>query len=83
MHPYLPTDEALCCWRLPSSGNIIFFIVSRNPSEPASSESLSSHKSGSFKNFSIALPDKTSSGGCGKCFRIALNTLRSLTNPVL
>lgn len=58
-------------------------MVSRKPSEPASYESLSSHKSGSSKNFSITLPIRRSSGGCAKCFFIALKTLRSLTSPVL
>lgn len=58
-------------------------IVSRKPSEPASYESLSSHNSGSSKNLSITLPIRRSSGGCEKCFFIALKTLRSLTSPVL
>lgn len=62
--------------------NIIFVMVSRNPSDPASSESLSSHKSGSSRNLSIGFPSNTFPGGCGKCLRIALKTLRSLTNPV-
>lgn len=65
------------------SGNNIFVMDSRKPLDPASSESLSSHISGPSKNLSIAFPAKTSSGGCGKCFRIALRTLRSLMSPVL
>lgn len=81
-HVYLPTDGALYCLMPPASGNV-FIMDSTKPSDPASSESLSSHKSGSSKNLSIGFPTKTSSGGCGKCLRIALNTLRSLINPVL
>lgn len=68
--------------RPPGSENIIPVMVSRKSSDPASSDSLSSHKSGLSKNLSIAFPAKISSGGFVKCLRIALSTLRSLASPV-
>lgn len=80
---HLPKTDVLYCLMLPTSLSNIFVIVTRNSSEPASSESFSSHKLGSSRNLSITFPVNTSSGGFKKCLRMALRTLRSLTSPVL
>lgn len=79
---YLWSSDTLYSLRV-LLGIIHLVMVSRKPSEPASYESLSSHNSGSSKNLSITLLTRRSSGGCEKCFFIALKTLRSLTSPVL
>lgn len=60
---YLLNSVVLYCPRPPTSGNMVLVIVSRNPSDPASSDSLSSHRLGSSRNLSIGFPVKRSSGG--------------------